>query len=271
MTLTLTILGCASSGGVPRVGGVTQRERWGACDPSNPKNKRSRCSVLLTRLGPDGAATRIVVDTGPDFRAQMLTADVPHLDAVVYTHEHADHLHGLDDLRPFALIQKMRIPVYMNERTFERANQAFGYVFQTPEGSSYPPILERKSIDHDGQVSINGPGGLITLRPIPVKHGDIQALGFRIGHLAYVPDVSDIPQASLSLLEGLDCLILDALRYRPHGSHFNVERALEVHDQLGPKRTVLTNLHNDLDYETLLGETPDTVEPAYDGMQLDVR
>jgi len=267
MTLTLTILGCASSAGVPRVGGTTHKERWGDCDPSNQKNHRRRCSALLTRNGPNGT-TYCVIDTGPDFRAQMLDAQVPCLDGVVYTHEHADHLHGIDDMRPFALIQRSRISVHMDNRTFERANAAFGYVFHTPPGSGYPPILDRQVLEHDRQVVIDGAGGSIELTPVPVDHGDITALGFRIGGLLYLPDVSAIPHASMAHFHTLDVLIIDSLRRKPHPSHFNLEKALALHSRVQPKRTILTNLHNDLDYKTLLSETPNGVEPAYDGLEI---
>lgn len=270
MTLTLTILGCASSGGVPRVGGSTQRDRWGDCDPNNPKNRRRRCSVLLERRGP-GGSTFCVIDSGPDFREQMLTADVPSIDAIVYTHEHADHLHGIDDLRPFALAQRSRIRVFMDERTYDRARAAFGYVFETPTGSSYPPILERRTIDHGTPVEVDGPGGSIVLTPVPVVHGDITALGFRVADTLYLPDVSSVPRTSMAHFTGLETLILDALRYRPHGSHFNVERALAFHDEVKAKRTILTNLHIDLDHDRLSAETPDAVTPAFDGLELVVQ
>ncbi len=269
MTLTLTILGCASSAGVPRVGGTTHEERWGACDPKNPKNHRRRCSVLLTRIGP-GGTTYCVIDTGPDFRAQMLDGQVPRLDGVVYTHEHADHLHGIDDMRPFALIQRQRIPVFMDDRTFARANAAFGYVFETPPGSTYPPILDCHSINSSQAVSVSGAGGTIEMTPVPVDHGDITSLGFRIGGTLYLPDVSTIPAPSMAHFEDLDTLIIDSLRRRPHPSHFNLEQALALQADIKPKRTILTNLHNDLDYETVLAETPDSVEPAFDGLQVSI-
>ena len=269
MTLTLTILGCGSSAGVPRAGGSGAQERWGACDPTNPKNHRRRCAMLLTRSGPDGT-TICVIDTGPDFRAQMLDANVPRIDAVVYTHEHADHLHGLDDLRPFALIQRARVPVFMDDRTFARATSAFGYVFETPPGSDYPPILTRHRIDPARSFTVDGPGGPITLTPVPVTHGDIDALGFRIGNALYLPDVSAIPDTSWPLFDGLDVLILDALRYRPHPSHFTVAQALAVFGRVKPQRMLLTNLHIDLDYQMLLTETPKRVEPACDGLSLTI-
>lgn len=267
MSLTLTILGCGSSAGVPRAGGATQAERWGTCDPADPRNRRRRCAVLLTLAGPQGT-TRVVIDTGPDFREQMLDAQVPHIDGVVYTHEHADHLHGIDDLRPFAMVQGQRIAVFMDDRTHARAQAGFGYVFESPPGSDYPPILTRHPMRPGKPIEISGAGGTIALSPVPLTHGDITALGFRIHNTVYAPDVNAIPAASWPLLEGLDHLILDALRYRPHVSHFNVEQALAVHQRAKPIKTILTNLHIDLDYETLQQETPQGVEPAYDGMRL---
>ncbi len=269
MALTLTILGCASSAGVPRVGGSTHVERWGVCDAQNPKNTRRRCSALLTRTGPNGTTT-CVIDTGPDFRAQMLSSNASRLDGVVYTHAHADHLHGIDDMRPFALVQRERIPVFMDDNTYARAFEGFGYIFETPPGSSYPPILQRHVINHDQAITVDGDGGPIELRPVPVEHGDIHALGFRIADTLYLPDVKTVPECALQLFEGLDCLIIDALRRKPHISHFNLDDALAFSARVEPKRTVLTNLHIDLDYETLLHETPDDIEPAYDGLQISI-
>ncbi|MBV6657708.1 MAG: MBL fold metallo-hydrolase [Devosiaceae bacterium] len=265
MTLELTILGCASSGGVPRAGGLGQPGKWGACDPTNPRNRRKRCSLLVERASPDGK-TVCVIDTGPDFRQQMLDAEIDRIDAVVYTHEHADHLHGLDDLRPFALSSRALVPVFMDDKTYSRALGAFGYCFETPAGSSYPPILARQRIDHAAPITIEGDGGTITLIPVPVVHGDIVALGFRIEDALYLPDVSEIPAESAHHFAGLETLIIDALRHRPHVSHFNLEQALALRDEVKPRHTVLTNMHIDLDYETVRRETPDAVEPAYDGM-----
>lgn len=269
MSLKLTIMGCASSGGVPRVGGSDPSQGWGACDPQNPKNRRRRCSVLITLTGPAGT-TWCVVDTGPDFREQMIAAAVPRIDGVVYTHEHADHIHGIDDLRPFALIQRERVKVHMDETTYARAYDGFAYCFETPPGSSYPPIADRQVIDHARDVVVDGAGGSITLTPVPVVHGESRALGLRIGNVLYLPDVSAVPQSSLTHFEGLDCLILDALRYKPHVSHFNVEQAVAFHEKVQPRRTVLTNLHIDLDFETLRAETPHAVEPAYDGLEITI-
>jgi phosphoribosyl 1,2-cyclic phosphate phosphodiesterase len=264
MTLRLTILGCGSSAGVPRVG-----VGWGACDSNNPKNRRRRCSVLLERVAQDGATTTVLVDTGPDLRDQLLGANVRRLDAVLITHEHADHIHGIDDLRPLAIIQHERIPVYADRMTSELLQMRFGYCFETPAGSGYPPILKMRGLHTGVTVSVPGPGGSIEALPFRMTHGDIDALGFRFGNIAYAPDVSLMPEESLPALEGLDILILDALRYTPHPTHFSVSEALDLIGKVKPKRAILTNLHTDLDYETLRSELPPHIEPAYDGLQIE--
>lgn len=260
--LTVTILGCGSSGGVPRIG-----NDWGACDPANPKNNRKRCSILVERTSTKGTTT-VLVDTGPDLRQQMLETDVQGVDAVLYTHAHADHLHGIDDLRMFAIRHKRRVPVYMDEPTFERADMAFGYCFRTPEKSSYPPILERMPMRAGDAVSIAGEGGTLTFLPVEVQHGEITALGFRFHDIAYLPDVSDIPVTALGGFENLDTWIVDCLRHHPHPSHFNLEDTLMWLTRMQPAKAVLTNMHNDLDYASLAGELPEGAVPAFDGLKI---
>ncbi len=262
MTYTFTILGCGSSGGVPRVG-----QGWGACDPSNPKNRRRRCSLLVERESAAGKTT-VLIDTSPDLREQLLDANVGWLDAVLYSHDHADHTHGIDDLRPLALVQRSRIDVYADETTSELLNSRFGYCFQTPLGSDYPPILQERRLREGRAVTIEGKGGEITALPFPMQHGSTQALGFRIGNAAYSCDVNDLPASSIPALEGLDLWIVDALRYRPHPSHFSVDETLAWIARMKPKRAVLTNLHTDLDYAELKARLPAGVEPAFDGMRL---
>lgn len=262
MTLRLTILGCGSSGGVPRVG-----YGWGACDPSNPKNRRRRCSALVEQEVA-GATTNVLIDTSPDLREQLLGAGVSRLDAVLFTHLHADHTHGIDDLRPLVIAMRRRIPVYADRVTSELLLMRFGYCFETPAGSGYPPILDAHRLDPDVPTSIPGHGEPMRVTPFRMVHGDIDALGFRFGNIAYAPDVSEMPEASITYLEGLDILILDALRYTPHPTHFCLSEALALIDRVRPKRAVLTNLHTDLDYEKLRRELPPNVEPAYDGLQL---
>jgi phosphoribosyl 1,2-cyclic phosphate phosphodiesterase len=259
----LTILGCGSSGGVPRVG-----QGWGACDPANPKNRRRRCSVLVERFETAGA-TAVLVDTSPDLREQLIDAGVKRLDGVLLSHPHADHTHGIDDLRPLCLVMGRRLDVHMNERTSLIVRRAFSYIFQTPDGSSYPPMATERRLIAGQVCRIEGPGGAIEAMPFDLEHGDICALGFRFGALAYTPDVKRIPEASRPFLEDLDLWIIDALRYRPHPSHFSLEDALSWIETMGPRRAILTNLHTDLDYETLRASLPEHVTPAYDGMRIE--
>jgi len=264
VSLDLTILGCGSSGGVPRIG-----NDWGTCDPQEPRNRRSRCALLVEKRVDNGCTT-VLIDTGPDIRNQLLAANVSHVDAVLYTHAHADHLHGIDDLRAFWVRSKARVPVHMDAETFERAAASFGYCFKTPAGSNYPPILQHHEIRLGRPVTINGAGGPVTFEPVNVVHGEMNALGFRFGSAAYVPDVSDIPDTSVKQLKNLDLLILDCLRRQPHPSHFCLEDSLSWTRELTPENAVFTNLHNDLDYRTLAAELPGHITPAYDGMRLEV-
>lgn len=261
-TLRYTILGCGSSGGVPRLGG-----HWGACDPSNPKNRRRRCSMLVERIDGENT-TRVLIDTGPDMREQLLGLNVGHLDGVIYTHDHADHLHGIDDLRMIVFNRKSRLPVWADTRTTDSLLARFGYAFIQPPGSSYPPILELKAID--GPVEITGAGGPIRFDPFEVEHGRIDALGFRIGDLAYLPDAAEIYKPAWEKLTDLEVWVVDALRYKPHPSHAHLERTLEWIERAAPERAVLTNMHIDLDYETVDAETPANVNPAYDGMVIEL-
>jgi phosphoribosyl 1,2-cyclic phosphate phosphodiesterase len=258
MGLRFTILGCGSSGGVPRLGGD-----WGNCDPTNPKNRRRRCSMLVERIG-EGGTTCVLIDTSPDMREQLLDAGVGRLDAVVYTHSHADHMHGIDDLRQIVFNMRARVPVWADGPTQEALLSRFGYAFTQPEGSPYPPILDLHTID--GEVRIAGAGGEISLVPFRAEHGAMDALGFRIGPLAYLPDVVALPSESWQHLAGLECWVLDALRRRPHPTHIHLAQSLDWIAKMAPARAVLTNMHVDLDYAALVAELPDNVEPAYDGL-----
>ena len=262
MTLVFTILGCGSSGGVPRVGAG-----WGACDPSNPKNHRRRCSLLVEQHGDEGV-TRVLIDTTPDLRSQLLDARVDRLDAVLFTHQHADHTHGIDDLRVLAIHQRRRIPVYLDEATSAVLRARFGYCFERPPGSAYPPMLDEHRLRSAHPVTIDGAGGSIVALPFRQDHGDISALGFRFDGLAYSSDLNGLPAESASALEGLDVWIVDALRYTPHPSHFSVDDALAAIERIRPRRAILTNMHVDLDYAALRARLPTHVEPAYDGMRI---
>ena len=262
MTRTITILGCGSSGGVPRVG-----QGWGACDPTNPRNRRRRCSVFVTQDGPDGR-TQVLVDTSPDLREQLLDLGVERLDGILMTHSHADHTHGIDDVRPLVIKARNRIGIYMDAPTAAKVRKTFGYIFETPNGSLYPPLLDEYRITSGTSVVVNGPGGPLEAMPFRVHHGEIDALGYRFGRIAYTPDLNAIPDQSLTYLEDLDLWIVDALRYTHHPSHFSLDETLEWIERMRPRRAVLTNLHTDLDFDTLSRRLPPNIEPAYDGMSL---
>ena len=259
-TLTFRILGCGSSGGVPRLGG-----QWGDCDPANPSNRRSRCSLLVTRTSGD-KMTRVLIDTSPDMRSQLIDANVGTLDAVVYTHAHADHVHGIDDLRMITFNTRQRMQCWADADTSNALLARFGYIFATPKGSNYPPVCELNLIN--GDISIDGAAGPIALTPITVTHGNIDALGFRIENTAYMPDVSDIPAPAWDQLQNLDLWIVDALRRTPHPTHSHLDKTLDWISQASPKQAILTNMHNDLDHDTVAAETPDHIRPAYDGMEI---
>jgi phosphoribosyl 1,2-cyclic phosphate phosphodiesterase len=267
MTLKITILGCGSSGGVPR-----PALGWGDCDPTNPKNRRRRTSILVERHkdGGKSGATRVLIDTPPDLREQLLDADVDWVDGVFYTHDHADHTHGIDDLRALFMKRRRRVDVYLDEPTSASMNAKFGYCFKSPPGSEYPPIVTEYRLSAGQPVTVEGEGGPITALPILQEHGDITSLGFRFGNFAYSVDLSTVPPSSVGALADLDVWVVDALRYRPHPSHFSLSDALGWIERLKPRRAILTNLHADLDYEVLRGKLPVHVLPAFDGMTITV-
>tara|TARA_B110000037_G_scaffold123198_1_gene140590 strand:+ start:384 stop:1172 length:789 start_codon:yes stop_codon:yes gene_type:complete len=260
MTLKITLLGCGSSGGVPRLG-----EKWGACDPLNPKNRRQRCSALIEKKNTKGT-TRVLIDTSPDMRDQLLNAGIGELDAVLYTHAHADHVHGLDDLRMIVINMRKRLPVWADAATKADLISRFGYAFETPKGSNYPPILEINDID--GPFKIEGAGGPLSFIPLEVNHGNIDALGFRVADIAYLPDVFEIPEYTWEKLMNLQLWVVDALRYEPHPSHSHLERTLKWIERAKPERSIITNMHVDLDFETLYHELPINVEPAFDMLSI---
>ena len=264
--IVFTILGCGSSPGVPRIG-----NDWGACDPNNPKNERLRCSLLVEKFNENNDVTRVLIDASPDIRQQLLRENVAKLDGVLFTHPHADHIHGIDDLRAFWIIERGRlVDTYADAPTSERLHEAFDYCYKTPEGSSYPPILNDHRIVPYEPVTIDGAGGPITALPYEQIHGDIVSLGFRIGNFAYSSDVSALSDRAYDALDGVDVWIVDALRYMPHPSHFSVDEALEAASRVNAARTIFTHMHIDLDYETLKAELPKGVEPAYDGMKIEI-
>ena len=264
--LELTILGCGSSGGVPRADGD-----WGVCDPANPRNFRTRCSLLVRRLGeglPNSARqTTVIVDASPELRIQTAKAGVKRLDAVLLTHDHADQVHGLDDVRAFYLRQQARIPCWMDESTDRTMMRRFGYIFEGEGG--YPAICDRFVIPpHGTPWQVDGPSGVIPIATFDQDHGGVRSVGYRFGDVAYSSDVVGLDDAAFEALQGLDLWIVDALRRRPHPTHAHLELALAWIERVKPRRAILTNMHIDLDYEQLRAELPPGVEPAYDGMSL---
>ncbi|WDR05807.1 MBL fold metallo-hydrolase [Devosia rhodophyticola] len=261
-----TILGCGSSGGVPRVGNV-----WGDCDPKEPRNRRRRCSLLIegySKVSP--IPTRVLIDTGCDLREQMLAAGADRIDAVLYTHEHADHTHGIDDLRVLALHMRRRVDVYFNKITGERLHEAFGYCFTTPRGSDYPAILNGHEISAGDTTTIDGPGGAISIQSFDQVHGSTRSLGYRVGGLAYSCDLSALPHQSSSAVKDLDIWIVDALRHTPHPSHLSLPETLALVERIAPRQAILTNMHVDMDYASLQKSLPSGVVPGFDGLRVDV-
>jgi phosphoribosyl 1,2-cyclic phosphate phosphodiesterase len=269
--LEFTILGSGASSGVPRADGD-----WGVCDPTEPRNLRTRCSLLVRRRSPESGKsagpdrdTTLLVDTAPELRQQALAAGVRRLDAAVFTHDHADQTHGLDDVRPFAQLMRQRIPCHMDRVTHDSLVSRFGYVFHGELG--YPPICEGRLLPPHGQAwSVAGPSGEIPVVTFDCDHGAIRSVGYRFGDVAYCPDVVALPQASFEALAGLKVWIVDALRYTPHPTHSHLAQTLEWIERLAPEHAILTNMHIDLDYQTLARELPANVTPAYDGMRFTV-
>jgi phosphoribosyl 1,2-cyclic phosphate phosphodiesterase len=263
-TLEVTVLGCGSSGGVPRADGA-----WGDCDPQNPRNFRTRCSLLVRRrgTGPEHETT-LVVDASPEFRIQAAKAGVRRLDAILLTHDHADQVHGLDDVRAFYLRQASRIPCWMDAPTDRTMMRRFGYIFEGEGG--YPAICDRCAIPpHGADWAVEGPSGAIPVLTFDQDHGGVRSVGYRFGGVAYSSDVVALDEAAYAALEGLDVWIVDALRRRPHPTHAHLERTLEWIARVRPRRAILTNMHIDMDYDQLVRELPPGVEPAHDGLRFE--
>ncbi len=261
--LEFTILGCGSSGGVPRADGA-----WGACDPEEPRNARTRCSLMVRRRGEatGEALTTLVVDASPEFRLQTARAGARRLDGLLLTHDHADQCHGIDDIRAFAMVQRQRIPCWGDAATCATLRARFGYVFDG-EGL-YPSIATlTKAPPHGERWELAGPSGPVPVLTFDQDHGPVRSLGYRFGDVAYSSDVVDLGPDAFDALAGLDVWIVDALRRTPHPTHAHLDKALAWIERVKPRRAILTNMHIDLDYRTLIAELPSGVEPAYDGLR----
>jgi phosphoribosyl 1,2-cyclic phosphate phosphodiesterase len=263
-TLEITILGCGSSGGVPRADG-----EWGACDPRDPRNSRTRCSLLVRRKGegPERETT-LLIDASPDLRLQTAQAGAKRLDALLLTHDHADQVHGIDDVRAFFLRQRAQIPTHMDAATDASLMRRFGYIFEGEAG--YPAICTRRVLPPHGVAwSVEGPSGAVPVVTFDQDHGPVRSVGYRFGDVAYSSDVVGLDAAAFEALAGLKVWIVDALRWRPHPTHAHVDLALEWIEKVKPERAILTNLHIDLDYADLAARLPARVEPAYDGLRFE--
>jgi phosphoribosyl 1,2-cyclic phosphate phosphodiesterase len=249
----VTILGCGASGGVPRIG-----NDWGTCDPAETRNQRLRSSIVV-----EEGANRVLIDTTPDLRQQLLTSGFSEFDAVLYTHAHADHAHGIDDMRTLLRINGHAYPVYASATTYKMLKRNFGYAFAT-EDKLYKPFF----LDHelDGNFRI----GELDIHPYEQDHGHMPSTGFRIGNVAYSTDLIDLPPQALEVLNGVDTLIVQALRWQPHPTHAHLDLSLEWIEKIKPRRAILTHMNHEMDYATLCKQLPDGVEPAYDGMVIEV-
>ncbi len=256
--MRVTILGCGGSSGTPAVDWG-----WGRCDPDNPRNRRRRPSILVENGG-----TAVLVDTSPDLRQQLLGAGVKRLDAVLFTHYHADHLHGIDDLRPINRAMHAPLDAYAEAETIAMIGKRFGYVFETLDGDAthfYKPTLIPHEIRGGERIHV----GAIPIDVIGQDHGFCTSLGFRFGPIAYTTDAVDLPDYAFDLLAGVEAWIIGVLTERPHPTHAHVGKALDWVARVKPKRAVLTHLSTYFDYDTLAGRLADGVEPAYDGMVIE--
>jgi len=259
---TITLLGTGCSTGVPRIDGY-----WGACDPNEPKNRRSRCSALVTIGQDDGQNWQILIDTSPDLRYQALSSGIDHIDCVLFTHDHADQTHGIDDLRAFCF-HKGLLDCFLNAETYQTLSERFGYIFEGKLG--YPPLLNAHivSFGSDAIILKHVDKSEIKAHCFEQIHGPIQSVGYRIGNMAYSSDVSDLSDKSMAMLENLDVWVVDSLRYKPHPTHAHLDKTLGWIKRLKPKRAILTNLHQDMDYQSLKRLLPAGVEVGYDQMKL---
>jgi phosphoribosyl 1,2-cyclic phosphate phosphodiesterase len=254
--MRVTVLGCGASTGVPAIG-----PNWGQCDPADPRNRRRRVSLLV-----EVGEVAILIDTSPDLREQLIDARVRRLDAVLMTHAHADHLHGIDDIRQLNRIMKAAIPLWADARTLSEIRRRFGYALEPPPapGQFYRPTLEPHEIT--GPFAVKG----VPVVPFAQNHGYSMTLGFRIGDMAYSTDVTELDEAAFAAIAGIELWIVDCMRRTPHATHSHLDKTLGWIERIGPRRAVLTHMDQSLDYRTLAAELPAGVEPGQDGLVIDL-
>lgn len=251
--MQLVLLGTGSSAGTPAIGC-----NCATCLSTNPKNNRTRCSAAVTLPGGEV----LLIDTGPDLRQQALREGLNRVDAVLYTHAHADHLHGIDDLRGFCQLQRKQIPLYGKQDAIDHIASKFGYALREPSDFWDLPVLKTNKVDGEFQLFD------VTIKPIPLKHGRSEIFGYRIGKLAYLTDVSEIPDTSLAMLESLDFLLLDCLRYKPHPTHINLEQSLTYAGHIKAKQTYLIHMTHEMEFNTLSQHLPPSIKVGFDGLRL---
>ena len=253
MSIEITLLGVGSSAGTPVVGC-----HCNTCTSTNPKNKRTRCSSIITLAN----GKNILIDTGPDLRDQSLREGLTNVDAVLFTHAHADHCHGIDDLRAFCQINKKQIPLFGNKFVMDQIISKFKYAMIDPKDFWEIPILKPHIVDAPFEIFDT------TIIPIPVYHGKTLINGYRVGNIAYITDVSEIPSSSMTLLEGLDVLLLDCLRKKPHFTHFGYDKSINVAQEIKAKATYLIHMTHNLDYDVVKNIVPQGIYVGYDGLKL---
>lgn len=251
--MLITMLGVGSSAGTPMIGCECP-----VCRSDDPRNHRTRCSTLVTLNN----GKNIIIDTGPDLRQQALRERIQNIDAVLYTHTHADHLHGIDDLRAFCLKQRAQIPLYGSPQAMAHIADKFGYTLREPSSFWDLPVLKANAVNEPFVLCDQ------LISPIPVKHGNMDIFGYRIGNMAHITDVSEIPDTSFPLLENLEVLLLDCLRMEKHYSHINFEQSLAYASHIGAKMTYLIHMTHDLEFNDLASRLPEHIRPAYDGLQI---
>lgn len=267
MALRVTVLGCGGSTGVPLLGGPDGRGAWGACDPGHPHNRRTRSSIWLERIENEELTTSLLVDTGPDLRAQALACGIPRVDGVVYTHAHADHIIGLDELRVFNRISQAAIPAYGTATTLEEISRRFDYAFRPPTPPAFfRPALEARPVTAGDEIRV----GALSLRSFAQDHHVTQTLGLRAGGFAYSTDVVRLDDAAFAALAGVEVWLLGCFQREPHSTHAHLDLALAWHARLQPRLTVLTHLGPDLDYPSISRQLPGDVRLAHDGMRLEL-
>ena len=253
--MRVTVLGAGSSAGTPVLGCECS-----VCHSSNLKNKRTRCSSIVTTNEND----QILIDTSPDFKYQAMRESIKKNDAVLFTHHHADHCHGIDDLRAYCQKYRKGIPIFANQPTMKELKLKFSYAIREESKYWETPVLFPQEVDKPFVINKT------KVIPLPIMHGKMKTLGYRIGNLAYITDVSEIPDATLSLLQGVDVLMLDCLRFEPHFSHFGFKQSLEISEKINAKRTFFIHMTHDIEYDAISAKLPKSIQLAFDGLQIDL-